>query len=347
MSKTRRTPSEAEKLTIIRLHHAKRSIRNIAVETGISRSTVQRIISRLRYAHTIRVKHRIGRPQSLTEHQKSILVAKVKCKELTTTRQIAKYCTETLNTPVSHQTIIRMLHQAGLKSYRKIPKPPLNEINRIKRLEFATQYGNWSVEDWEQVIFSDETRISAYPLNGNDSMWAEPTEEFNEDLVVPRVHSDGIGISVWACISKFGLHDVASTEGSMNSEMYVGILDKHLLPVISEYFPNGDVIFQLDNAPIHTAEVTTNFLDDNDITKLTWPPYSPDLNPIENFWAYLKKKVAAQPEAKNKEILWNNVLAVMPELWNNETTEMIKRYYKSMPKRLAEVRKAEGRHTKH
>jgi transposase len=176
---------------------------------------------------------------------------------------------------------------------------------------------------------------------------AEPTEEFNEDLVVPRVHSDGIGISVWACISKFGLHDVASTEGSMNSEMYVGILDKHLLPVISEYFPNGDVIFQLDNAPIHTAEVTTNFLDDNDITKLTWPPYSPDLNPIENFWAYLKKKVAAQPEAKNKEILWNNVLAVMPELWNNETTEMIKRYYKSMPKRLAEVRKAEGRHTKH
>jgi transposase len=283
----------------------------------------------------------------LTDDQKALLVEKVQSKELTTSRTIASYCTKTLNTPVSHQTIIRVLHQAGLKSYRTIAKAPLTEERKRIRLEFATKYADWNEEDWKQVIFSDETRVSTYPLNDNERVWAEPTEDFKHDLVVPRVHSEGVGITVWACISTFGLHDVVSTEETMNSDMYVGILNKNLLPVIKEYFPDGNVVFQQDNAPIHNADVTITFLNDNDITTFDWPPYSPDLNPIENFWAYFKKKLSGLEQSHNKDDLWRNVKTVTKELWNEETTDMIKRYYKGMPKRLAAVIKANGGYTKY
>lgn len=34
--------------------------------------------------------------------------------------------------------------------------------------------------------------------------------------------------------------------------------------------------------------------EDHDVELMTWPPYSPDLNPIENVWAVLKQRICAK-----------------------------------------------------
>jgi transposase len=43
-----------------------------------------------------------------------------------------------------------------------------------------------------------------------------------------------------------------------------------------------------DNAPAHAAKETKQLLADLAINRFEWPPYSPDLNPIETLWKYMK-----------------------------------------------------------
>ena len=106
------------------------------------------------------------------------------------------------------------------------------------------------------------------------------------------------------------------------------------------FWPNGLWHFQQDNDPKHTSGIVSTYLSEVLCIKdyiLKWPPYSPDLNPIENLWADLKKR-AEKHNATNVEELEK---AVRQE-WKETDKDLCEKLVASMPKRLAQLVEYEG-----
>ena len=77
---------------------------------------------------------------------------------------------------------------------------------------------------------------------------------------------------------------------------------------------------------------------------MKWPAQSPDLNPIEHAWSYLKKKLGEYKIPPNgMEQLWERV----EKEWNEIPAEVCQGLIESMPRRIDEVVKAKGGYTKY
>ena len=74
--------------------------------------------------------------------------------------------------------------------------------------------------------------------------------------------------------------------GTCNTALFNMWLEKICLPELNP----GDVLI-LDNASFHKSKETIELIEKAGYKVLFLPPYSPDLNPIEKFWANFKRKV--------------------------------------------------------
>ena len=98
---------------------------------------------------------------------------------------------------------------------------------------------------------------------------------------------------IWGTFSANGKAELVVIVGRQNAQKYVEVLKSNLLPFAEVHHGQG-VIFQQDNASIHTAEVTKAWFEDKNVTLLDWPAKAPDLNPIENLWGFLSRHVYIQ-----------------------------------------------------
>ena len=95
----------------------------------------------------------------------------------------------------------------------------------------------------------------------------------------------------WGCFSYYRVGPLKPVEGMMNSEKYLDVLTKKVIPEMARKFPEGSGIFQQDLAPCHTSRKVKNFISLNHMLVLNWPGNSPDLNPMENLWSIIKLRL--------------------------------------------------------
>ena len=96
-------------------------------------------------------------------------------------------------------------------------------------------------------------------------------------------------------------------------------------------------MWQQDNAPSHTSLYTKGFLSKIIQQYLQWPPKSPDLSPIEQIWAYIKKKLTGK-HFRTKEELFD---AIENE-WRSIPNEKLHNYYSSFLARCFLCRQYNG-----
>ncbi|UYV66228.1 Transposase [Cordylochernes scorpioides] len=185
-----------------------------------------------------------------------------------------------------YRTISRRLVANCLHSCRPLRRLPLTPPNRRQRLEWCRARSTWMTE-WHRVVFSDESRFCLSSDSRRVRVWRRRGERSNPAAIVERPTVRQRGIMVWGAIAHDSRSPLLRIQGTMTAQRYV---DDVLRPVTLPYLqgvPNA--LYQQDNARPHTARISQQAL--QDVQMLPWPPYYPDLSPIEHVWDIIGRRL--------------------------------------------------------
>jgi transposase len=96
------------------------------------------------------------------------------------------------------------------------------------------------------------------------------------------------GVKLVGCLDYESGHVYVEEHKQYDAEVFLQFLKNVLV-----LYPNKRIVMILDNAKIHHANLLKDFLSENSdkLTLVFLPPYSPNLNKIEELWRWLKDSV--------------------------------------------------------
>lgn len=243
------------------------------------------------------------------------------------------------------ETVRERLRSIGLNGRIRRKKPFLTKKQIRQRRIWAAVHGDWSLQDWKAVAFSDESKFNLFGSDGKRYCRRSPGEEFLPRNVKQMVKHGGGSVMVWGCVTWNGMGRLHRIEGNMTAAMYCDILEENLRDSFQRNLLDvEDVIFQQDNDPKHTSKAATAWFEEQKLEVLAWPSQSPDMNIIEHVWDMLDIRVRARkPLPQNTEQFW----AALEEEWYNFPLEQLRHLYESMPRRVAALQEAKGFWTKY
>jgi len=211
---------------------------------------------------------------------------------------------------VTDRTIRRIRIDLGYNKVKSSLLPNLSEGNIKSRLDYCVKH---ITDKFSNAVFTDESNFQL--AANNQVLWYRRDEEDKPHLTKPRNNKK---IMIWGGISRKGqtpLYIYRLGEGEkVTAESYVECIEDSLIDVMDRKFGKNKWRLLQDNARPHAAQYTQEFIEENNIRLIVHPPYSPDLNPIEKVWAWMKSDIV-QTTYDNVELL----IKVVQKKWNSMT----------------------------
>ena len=198
-----------------------------------------------------------------------------------------------------------------LRKYGLTPQKP--EKMALERKQWKVY--KWLRKEWPKIeehrrkwramlYFQDESSVSLVPVLG--TTWAKKGE-------TPKIKVTGNrgSIAVSSAISPAGRMVFRIENKNVNSKTFIDFLKQ-----IMKNHKWRKIIIIADNSPSHTAKAVEEFIKENKnkIAIYYLPTYSPDLNPDEEVWKYLKNVKLKAHQARNKKEFKPLVLSKMQSI---------------------------------
>ena len=325
---------------IVCLHKLKHDEAAIAREIPCDVRSVRHWLQHYEQHHNVDDEHRSGRKRKTTSEIDEHIEEEARETKFTTPRRIKRK----LGLDVSSRTIDRRLQEVGLFGRVARHKKKFSEQEKQKRLSFSEGYQSWTVEQWMKVIFADEKIFWGEGFSGQVFVRRPPGEALNPAYCVDSdPHPEKV--NVWGCFCGKGLGYCYIFNENMNGKLLQGILGTHLVESAELHYDVAHAEgwwYLQDNDPKHKSTIVRTWLFNQGIQCIDFPPYSPDLNPIEHLWAELARRVEKRPAATMEELQ-----DIVAEEWAATSPEFLRTLAQSMPARCKAVIDAQGDHTKY
>ncbi|GFY06472.1 transposable element Tcb1 transposase [Trichonephila clavipes] len=185
-------------------------------------------------------------PQCTTSREdRQIVRMEVKDRSLTS-RTVAQHIGSITHHSVYARTIRRRLKQNGISARRTLLGLPLTQNHRRLRRQLCDEKRMW-VADWNEFVFTDESRICLQHHDGQNRLWRHRGErKLNSCLMHPYI-GPAPGIMVWGGIGYHSRTPQVSIVGTLSSQRYFS----ELLELVFLPYLQGTALFQQDNTQPH------------------------------------------------------------------------------------------------
>lgn len=279
-------------------------------------STVTRTLKRFRETGDVENRYKSGRRSLICVDNiyNNFITNEISKNRQITSRGIATNLARDYHIYVSDRTVRRLRFQLKYRQVLFKICPKLTDLAMKKRLTYARKYAN---HIWNDVVFSDE---KMFTLNKEGiKIW----KRSDEPSIVAQQPLHCFQVMVWGGIWMDGKTTLHITTSTIDGDEYQNIIYEHLIQAEA----CKDKSFQQDNAPAHKSKKTINFLEENDITLIKdYPPYSPELNPIEKVWSWMSASVRRYAPQNEEELV-----EAIDMSWQELPQETIRNYINHLP----------------
>lgn len=337
----RREFTVADKIRALSLLATGATNRTVCDSIGCSLSTLKIWKRRGKEDGSLSPRPRCGRPKSISPRACRRISRAIKQDPRRTLSDIK----EKADLSQCRQTISRCVKSLGFINIYPVKKPLLSQKAVKERLAFVKIHSSDTPDELQRHVFSDETAFEIDQDFSKIKIWTTPQDRHSPQAICKQRSGISRKLMAWGAISASGPGPLVFLREKITGHVYADLLRNTAFPYLLQLNSthSKEFIFIDDNAPVHRCREVKGLWNQSTILHSAWPPSSPDLNPIEHVWGYLKQTIRRKhPKIRTAA----DMERIVSRLWADLSQEYCANLVMSFKPRCAQVKAARGKNNK-